>query len=104
MWSLARSPAVRRSRRSPSGSARRPPAAASRGSGQPGDTRAAGRGGASTMDLGLRDKTFVVGGASRGLGRAIATELVAEGARVILMARNLAALEDVAADLGDQAT
>lgn len=56
------------------------------------------------MDLGLQDKTFVVGGASRGLGRAIATELVAEGARVILMARDLAALEEVAAELGDRAT
>lgn len=56
------------------------------------------------MDLGLQDKTFVVGGASRGLGRAIATELVAEGARVILMARDLAALEEVAAELGERAT
>lgn len=56
------------------------------------------------MDLGLQDKTFVVGGASRGLGRAIATVLVAEGARVILMARDLAALEEVAAELGDRAT
>jgi 3-oxoacyl-[acyl-carrier protein] reductase len=56
------------------------------------------------VDLGLKDKTFVVGGASRGLGRAIATELVAEGARVLLMARELADLEQVAAELGERAT
>jgi 3-oxoacyl-[acyl-carrier protein] reductase len=56
------------------------------------------------MDLGLQDKTFVIGGASRGLGRAIATALVAEGARVMLMARDLDALEAVVAELGDRAT
>ncbi|MDQ3695980.1 MAG: SDR family oxidoreductase [Chloroflexota bacterium] len=56
------------------------------------------------MDLGLHDKTFVVGGASKGLGRAIAETLVAEGARVILMARDQAALERLAAQLGERAT
>jgi 3-oxoacyl-[acyl-carrier protein] reductase len=34
------------------------------------------------MDLGLADRRFLVGGASRGLGAAVADALVAEGARV----------------------
>jgi 3-oxoacyl-[acyl-carrier protein] reductase len=34
------------------------------------------------MDLGLHDRRFLVGGASRGLGAAVAGALVAEGARV----------------------
>lgn len=34
------------------------------------------------MDLGLLDRRFLVGGASRGLGAAVAAALVAEGARV----------------------
>ncbi len=40
------------------------------------------------MDLGLKGKVFVVTGASRGLGLATATVLVAEGARVVLCARD----------------
>jgi 3-oxoacyl-[acyl-carrier protein] reductase len=55
------------------------------------------------MDLGLTDKRFVVGGASKGLGRAIATQLVAEGARVLLVSRDEAALGAVAAEFGDRA-
>ncbi len=39
------------------------------------------------MDLGLSDKVFVVTAASGGLGRATADALVAEGARVLLVAR-----------------
>ena len=39
------------------------------------------------MDLGLTDKVFVVTAASGGLGRATADQLVAEGARVVLVAR-----------------
>jgi 3-oxoacyl-[acyl-carrier protein] reductase len=35
------------------------------------------------MDLGLADRRFLVGGASRGLGAAVARTLAAEGARVI---------------------
>ena len=56
------------------------------------------------MDLGLQDKAFVVGGASKGLGRAIATALVGEGARVLLMARDEAALNALAGELGPNAT
>ncbi|MHC1724678.1 MAG: SDR family oxidoreductase [Syntrophobacteraceae bacterium] len=39
------------------------------------------------MDLGLRDKVALVAGASKGLGKAIATELSLEGARVAICAR-----------------
>jgi len=52
------------------------------------------------MDLGLKDKVFVVTGAGRGLGLAAARTLVAEGARVVLSARNQQQLDDVAAELG----
>jgi NAD(P)-dependent dehydrogenase (short-subunit alcohol dehydrogenase family) len=39
------------------------------------------------VDLGLSDKVAVVGGASRGIGRAIVEQLVAEGAYVVAGAR-----------------
>jgi len=39
------------------------------------------------MDLGLSERVFVVTAASSGLGRATADQLVAEGARVVLLAR-----------------
>ena len=39
------------------------------------------------MDLGLADRVYLVTGASRGLGRAVAEVLVAEGARVVLSGR-----------------
>jgi 3-oxoacyl-[acyl-carrier protein] reductase len=55
------------------------------------------------VNLGLEDKAFVVGGASRGLGLAVARELVAEGARVLLVARDVEALEQAAQELGDAA-
>ncbi len=40
------------------------------------------------MDLGLDGKGFLVCGASRGLGRAVAEALVAEGARVVVASRS----------------
>ena len=53
------------------------------------------------MDLGLAGARALVGGASSGLGAAVADALVAEGARVALVARNAAALRDRVASLGD---
>jgi len=52
------------------------------------------------MDLGLRGRVFIVSGAGRGLGRATAAVLVAEGARVVVSARAAPALDDVVGDLG----
>ena len=40
------------------------------------------------MDLGLREKVALIGGASQGLGRAVAEELAAEGCSLVLCARN----------------
>lgn len=45
------------------------------------------------MDLGLRDRVAIVGGASKGIGRATAALLAAEGARVVLAARGEEALD-----------
>jgi 3-oxoacyl-[acyl-carrier protein] reductase len=50
----------------------------------------------STMDLGLRDRACVVTGASRGIGRATALGLAAEGALVVLVGRREDALAEVA--------
>lgn len=52
------------------------------------------------MDLGLQDRVYVVTAASAGLGRAAADALVAEGARVVLVARRAEELKELAAGLG----
>lgn len=52
------------------------------------------------MDLQLKNKTFCVGGATSGLGRAVAVRLLAEGARVIGVARGRDKLDAMAAELG----
>lgn len=52
------------------------------------------------MDLGLTDKVFLVTAASQGLGLATARELVAEGAKVTLVARRAEVLEPLAEELG----
>ncbi|PWI57038.1 SDR family oxidoreductase [Sulfoacidibacillus thermotolerans] len=51
------------------------------------------------MDLGLQDKRAIVTAASRGLGRAIATELIQEGCRVVISSRNVKVLEETKKDL-----
>jgi 3-oxoacyl-[acyl-carrier protein] reductase len=56
------------------------------------------------VDLGLKEKRFLVGGASKGLGRAVAETLAAEGARVLLMARDQDALNKVAIGIGPNAS
>jgi 3-oxoacyl-[acyl-carrier protein] reductase len=48
------------------------------------------------MDLGLRDRVAIVGGSSRGIGRATAKLLAIEGCRVVMAARARPALEDAA--------
>jgi len=51
----------------------------------------------------LQGSAFVVGGASSGLGRAVAEHLVAAGGRVLLVARSANALEETARELGERA-
>jgi 3-oxoacyl-[acyl-carrier protein] reductase len=51
------------------------------------------------MDLGLRDRVAIVGGASQGIGRATAKMLAREGCRVVMAARGEAALAESAATL-----
>lgn len=52
------------------------------------------------MDLGLRDRVYIVTGGSRGLGRATAEVLVAESARVVVSSRSQESVEKAANDLG----
>lgn len=51
------------------------------------------------MDLGLRGKNALITGGSRGIGRAIAGTLAAEGVRVALCARDLRTLEEAATQI-----
>ena len=51
------------------------------------------------MDLGLQDKVAIVMAASKGLGRACASALAAEGARVTIGARGAQALEETAQEI-----
>jgi 3-oxoacyl-[acyl-carrier protein] reductase len=52
------------------------------------------------MDLQLKDRVYLVTGGARGLGRATADCLVADGARVVLSGRDAEKLDAAAAELG----
>jgi 3-oxoacyl-[acyl-carrier protein] reductase len=54
------------------------------------------------MDLGIKGKTALVVAASKGMGRASALGLAAEGARVVMCARGEPALKDAAAEVKRQ--
>ncbi|MEU2775025.1 SDR family oxidoreductase [Streptomyces sp. NPDC007162] len=55
------------------------------------------------MDLGLKDRVYVVTGGTRGLGNAAARELVADGAKVVVTGRDEKGVADAAAGLGPNA-
>jgi 3-oxoacyl-[acyl-carrier protein] reductase len=55
------------------------------------------------MDLQLADRVFIVTGGARGLGRASADVLVAEGARVVLSGRSRESLDEASAALEELA-
>ncbi|MFI0778496.1 SDR family oxidoreductase [Streptomyces sp. NPDC021212] len=55
------------------------------------------------MDLGLEDRVYIVTGATRGLGRAAAAELVADGAKAVITGRDAEAAAAAADGLGPNA-
>jgi 3-oxoacyl-[acyl-carrier protein] reductase len=52
------------------------------------------------MDLGLADRAFILTGASKGLGFATAQALVADGARVVIAARDADRVDEAVSALG----
>lgn len=52
------------------------------------------------MDLQLTDRVYLLSGATRGLGRASAEALVADGARVVVSGRHAESVEEIVAALG----
>ena len=52
------------------------------------------------MDLGLKNRVYIVSGASRGLGFATAAELVSDGARVVVASRSQGSIDAAALTLG----
>ncbi|MFE7751538.1 SDR family oxidoreductase [Streptomyces sp. NPDC057428] len=55
------------------------------------------------MDLGLRDRVYIVTGATRGLGNATAKALAADGAKVVISGREDKTVAEAAAALGPDA-
>ncbi len=55
------------------------------------------------MDLGLKDRVYVLTGGTRGLGYAVARELVADGAKVVVTGRDEKRAAEAAAELGPNA-
>ncbi|WP_405910531.1 MULTISPECIES: SDR family oxidoreductase [unclassified Streptomyces] len=55
------------------------------------------------MDLGLKDRVYVVTGGTRGLGYAVARELVVDGAKVVVTGRDEKRAAEAAAELGPNA-
>ncbi len=53
------------------------------------------------MDLGLKDRVAVVAASSKGLGKAVALGLAAEGAKLALCARGKEELERTANEIGN---
>jgi len=54
------------------------------------------------VDLGLKGRVALLAASSRGLGRAVAEELAAEGVSLVLTARGQAALDATAKDIGSR--
>jgi 3-oxoacyl-[acyl-carrier protein] reductase len=54
------------------------------------------------MDLGIAGRKAIVCGASKGLGRAVAMSLAADGVEVLIAARNAEQLEKTAKEIGEQ--
>ncbi|MBG0854290.1 SDR family oxidoreductase [Streptomyces spinoverrucosus] len=52
------------------------------------------------MDFGLKDRVYIVTGGTRGLGRAAARELVADGARVVVSGRGKESVAAAVEELG----
>lgn len=55
------------------------------------------------MDLGLKDRVYIVTGATRGLGNATARALVADGAKVVITGRDERSVREAAEELGPDA-
>lgn len=55
------------------------------------------------MDLGLKDRVYVVTGATRGLGNATARALAADGAKVVISGRDRSTAEQAAEAIGPNA-
>ena len=52
------------------------------------------------MDLGFKGRVAIVTGASRGIGKAIALALAAEGAETVLAAQKKRELDETASEIG----